>query len=223
MKDSGQAIEKVLAGLRDAEAPAGMERRILETVQNHVSTYSRWSWLATARRRITIRPMAYAAAFASIGALVLVIPAIHQRRHAPMQSAKAIPSAPLPSATVSESAGPQRPAIIARSSRRPKPRRLEVVDTQESLAVREMNAPSRPAPPLPLTEQEKLLVRFVRTSTPEQLAANDPTKLAEHDAQEQAELDRFFGRLSKEQSAKVHPVKDQAVKEKPTEEAMNKL
>jgi hypothetical protein len=40
--------------------------------------------------------------------------------------------------------------------------------------MRETNAASRLAPPLPLTEQEKFLMHYVRTRTPEQLAANDP-------------------------------------------------
>lgn len=216
MKDSDQAIEKVLAGLRDAEAPAGMERRILETVQSHASARSRWDWLTTFTPWIAARPMAYAAALAGAVMLVLAIPAIHQRREASIPSAKVTPSAPLPpppSATVADSTEPQRPAMIARSPRRPKPRRLELVDTQESLAVREMNAPSRPAPPLPLTDQEKLLVRFVRTSTPEQLAAIDPAKWAAQDAQEKVEFDRFFGRFAKEHLAK----------KKPTEEALNKF
>ncbi len=221
MKDSDQAIGKVLSGLRDAEVPAGMERRILETVQNHASAHSRWDWLTAAQYRIVGRPMAYAAALTGIVALVLAIPVIHQRRYAPVQSAKAIPSAPLPpapSATVAENSKPQRPATISRTLRKLKPKSLELVDAQESLAMREMNAPSRPAPSLPLTEQEKLLVRFVRTSTPEQLAANDPAKWAAHDAQEQAEFDRFFGLFTKERAAKKHPAK-----EKPVEEAMNKF
>jgi hypothetical protein len=209
----------VLAALRDAEAPVGMERRILETVQNHPSVHTRWSWLTTAPHRIPGRPIAYAATLAGVVALVLAIPAVHQRKQAPAQIAKVIPSAPLfPAAIVAENPEPQRTAIISRQLRRPMRKRLELVDTQESLAMREMNAPSRPAPPLPLTEQEKLLVRFVRTRTPEQLAANDPAKWAAHDAQEQAEFDRFFGLLTREQAAKKHPAK-----EKPVEEAMNKF
>lgn len=221
MRDSDQAIEKVLAGLRDAEAPAGMERRILETVQNHPSVHSRWDWLTTVTPRIAGRPMAYAAALAGVVALALVIPAIHQRQQAPIQSAKSTAAAPLastPSSLVAETSEPQRPAMISRTMRRLKPRRLEAVDNQDSLAMRETNAPSHPAPPLPLTEQEKMLVRFVRTRTPEQLAANDPAKWAAHDAQEQAEFDRFFGIFTREQAAKKHPAK-----EKPVEEAINKL
>ncbi|MDW5265055.1 MULTISPECIES: hypothetical protein [Acidobacteriaceae] len=215
MKDSDQAIEKVLAGLRDAEASAGMERRILDAVQNQGAARSRRDWLAAIRHGITAKPMAYAAVLAGVVALVLAVPAIHQRRYAPMQSAKAIPSTPLPpspSATVAESVETQRPAIVTRSPRTPKPRRLEVIDPEEALAVREMNAPSRPAPPLPLTEQEKLLVRFVRTRTPEELAAIDPAKWAAQDEQKRAEFDRFFKRFTKEQ----------ADKKKLAQEAMNK-
>jgi hypothetical protein len=221
MRDSDQAIEKVLAGLRDAEAPSGMERRILETVQNHASAHSRWDWLTTTLRRIAASPMAYAAALAGVLALTLAIPAIHQRQQAPIQAAKATAAAPLastPSSLVVDDSEPSRPAMISRTRRRTQPKKLELVDSQESLAMRETNAPSRLAPPLPLTEQEKLLVRFVRTRTPEQLAANDPAKVAAHDALEQAEFDRFFGLFTREQAAKKHPAK-----EKPIEEAMNKL
>lgn len=222
MKDSDQAIEKVLAGLRDAEAPAGMERRILETVQSRAFTRSRWGWL-----RIGARPVIYAGALAGVVALVLMVPASHQPKQAFTHSAKIAPSTPIspaPSATVAENAEPQRPTMVTRSSRRPQPRKLKVVDPvdpEESLAVREMNAPSRPAPPLPLTEQEKLLVRFVRTRTPEELATIDPVKWAAHDQQERAEFDKFFGRLPKDQLIRAHPVKGQSVKEKPAEEALN--
>jgi len=44
MKNSQDAIEKVLAGLRDADAPAGMERRILEEVESRASARSRRDW-----------------------------------------------------------------------------------------------------------------------------------------------------------------------------------
>jgi hypothetical protein len=113
---------------------------------------------------------------------------------------------------VAESIEPQRHARNTKSTRSPKPRRLEAVDTEEALAEREMNAPSRPAPPLPLTEQEKLLVRFVRTRTPEELAAIDPAKWAKQDEQQKEEFDRFFRRFTKEQ----------ADKKKLAQEAMNK-
>lgn len=215
MKDSDQAMEKVLAGLRDAEPPAGMERRILETVQNHDVTRPRWGWLTALSPRIAATPMVYAATLAGAVILVLALPAMRHRHHAPIQSAQTIPSVPISPAspaTVAESAEPRPPTTVTPPQRRSKPRKLEITDPEEALAVREMNAPSRPAPPLPLTEQEKLLVRFVRTRTPEELAAIDPAKWAAQDEQQRAEFDRFFKRFTKEQ----------AEKKKLAQEAMNK-
>jgi hypothetical protein len=56
-----------------------------------------------------------------------------------------------------------------------------------------MRAPSRPAPPLPLTEQEKLLQRFVRTHSSQELSAINPMKWAARDVEERAEFEKFFG------------------------------
>lgn len=216
MKDSDQAIEKVLAGLRDAKAPTGMERRILEELQSRAAAGVRQGWLSRLAPRIAVRPIAYVALLAGGMAIILAIPsAIHLLQHAPVQSAQETRSAPLPpapSATAAERVELQRPAIVTGSPRRAKPRKLEVTDPEESLAVREVNAPSRPAPPLPLTEQEKALVRFVRTRTPEELAAIDPAKWAAQDEQQRAEFDRFFRRFTKEQ----------ADKKKLAQETMNK-
>ena len=44
MKNSEEAMEKVLAGLRDAEAPAGMERRILSALEDQESMRTRLGW-----------------------------------------------------------------------------------------------------------------------------------------------------------------------------------
>ena len=216
MKDSDQAMEKVLAGLRDAKAPMGMERRILEGLQSRTADSVRQGWLTRLASRIAVRPIGYVALMAGGMAIILAIPAaIQLLQHAPVQSAQETRSAPLPpvpSMTAAESVELQRPAIVTRSPRRPKPRKLEAADPEEALAMREMNAPSRPAPPLPLTEQEKALVRFVRTRTPEELAAIDPAKWAAQDEQQRAEFDRFFRRFTKEQ----------ADKKKLAQEAMNK-
>ena len=41
MKRPDEAMERVLAGLRDAEAPVGMERRILERLEDRVGDVAR--------------------------------------------------------------------------------------------------------------------------------------------------------------------------------------
>lgn len=53
-------------------------------------------------------------------------------------------------------------------------------------------APSHPAPPLPLTPQERQLVRLVRTASPAQLAAFNPENEAKRDAEEAANFQKFF-------------------------------
>jgi hypothetical protein len=69
---------------------------------------------------------------------------------------------------------------------------VSLIRADESVAMREMRAPSRPEPPLPLTEQEKLLLRMVHTRSPEELAVLDRVKWAARDAQERAEFEKFF-------------------------------
>jgi hypothetical protein len=68
----------------------------------------------------------------------------------------------------------------------------EGIPSSDEIAVSEMLAPSHPAPPMPLTEQEKLLMRLVRRSDPVELAMLDSKLGALKDAEEKAEFQRFF-------------------------------
>jgi hypothetical protein len=68
-----------------------------------------------------------------------------------------------------------------------------LVRRDDSLAVREMRAASRPAPPLPLTKEEKLLLRIARTAGPEELAMLNPDERARREAESEAEFQQFFG------------------------------
>ena len=62
MKNADDAIEQVMAGLRDVDAPAGMERRILAAMEDRVLSPAPagagvgWRWplwlVAAARRRL---------------------------------------------------------------------------------------------------------------------------------------------------------------------------
>ena len=92
MKSSEEAIEKVLAGLRDAEAPDGMERRILERLDERASMRSRSSWrrlrpiwLVMPARPLMVRSLAWGVALAGIFAIALAVPAIRRLGHAPVQ------------------------------------------------------------------------------------------------------------------------------------------
>ena len=202
MKNSDEAIEKVLDGLRNCDAPAGMERRILEAVQEHASpSESGWRrlrpiWLIMQPTNTAARSLADGLALAGLFAFVLAIPAIHQRKHSPTTSKRD---------SAASTALPARPSAVAenvqgstaRSAKQsmekvPKVQRAELARASDSIALREMRAPSRPEPPMPLTAQERLLVRFVQTRSPEELAAVNPMKWAARDAEENADFERFF-------------------------------
>lgn len=71
---------------------------------------------------------------------------------------------------------------------------MRLVRRDDSLALREVRAASRPAPPLPLTKQEKLLLRVARTAGPEELAMLNPDERARRRAESDAEFQQFFGK-----------------------------
>ena len=67
-------------------------------------------------------------------------------------------------------------------------------DSEDSVAMSEMRAASFPAPPMPLTEQERLLLRMAHKNDPVELAMLDPKLRELQDAQEKAEFQMFFAR-----------------------------
>ena len=83
---------------------------------------------------------------------------------------------------------------------------------QDSVAMSEMRAASFPAPPMPLTDEEKLLLRMVQKSDPVELAMLDPKVEALRDAEEKVEFQRFFAKAGvKESEGDAVSVTDKAV------------
>jgi hypothetical protein len=207
-------IDRVLQGLRDTEAPAGMERRILHTLQNPASVQPQSSW----RRLLPVwvvnpsRPaaawfLAGGIAFAMIFAVALALrPAIrkgsHPAAHSPTQANANLASVgSLPPATpqaVVETEPPPRPAPAAHSIRKPNPRQASAIAPDasgpdaDSIALSETRALSFPAPPMPLTEQEKLFLRIVQRGDPVELAMLNPEMRARQQATGDAEFQKFF-------------------------------
>jgi hypothetical protein len=66
------------------------------------------------------------------------------------------------------------------------------VDDMDALALEQMRAASQPAPPLPLTKQERLLLHVAHEGALEELAILDPAKRAAQDKEERAAVERFF-------------------------------
>jgi|GEM_PF-859245 len=225
MKNSEEAIEKVLAGLRDTEAPDGMERRILKVLEDQASARPRsvWRrfrppWLIAPVRPAATRSLAWGVAFAGLFAVALAVPAIRRLGHAPAQSsAQSLSqskrnSAPAGSLPLAAPRTQETPKTAAKSAELPPPRpgmrsgaktnvsRAKAVRDGDSVALNEMHDTSYPAPPMPLTEQEKLLLRIAHRGDPVELAMLDPAVRAERDAEEKADVTKFFEPATTEKS-----------------------
>ena len=176
---SEEAVRQVLAGLRDTEAPIGMERRILEAVHDRASVKSArlplWAW---------------GGALACTMAVCVVISMIHRVERLPIQSnMHPVPAGALPSAAAKSEPAPLPQASV---QVRVNVKRAKVVRDGDSVALREMRAASYPAPPMPLTEQEKLLLRIAHKGDPEELAMLNNEMRAKQEAEGKTEFQQFF-------------------------------
>ena len=190
-----EAIDRLLAGLRTVEPTHGMQQRILRGAREKAGAQSqsslqlpftkRYSWMVTA---------------ASIAVIGLVASWTVARTHRNAEVATLRPAHL--TATIAPIAGTRlTPAPIAdtRSSQQSRRTSSEVraepaesVVDLDALALSEMNAPSRPAPPLPLTRQEKLLSDAVHQAGPEELASLRPEVRARQMELSKAEFRDFF-------------------------------
>jgi hypothetical protein len=209
MKNSEEAIERVLAGLRDAEAPEGMERRILAGLEGRAAARSGWRvasmWLAMPPGRFTARGLACGVALAGVVVLALAIPAMRRAGRLPVRSkidgahVKAVPMAPSVIATGDvERSSRVSSGRLATTTNAPGAKSVSEADSDDSVAMSEIQAASFPAPPMPLTEQEKLLLRIARKVNPVEMAMLDPKARAMQDAEEKAEFQRFFGQTARQ-------------------------
>jgi len=243
-KNSEDAMEKVLAGLREVEAPDGMERRILSALdaledETSVGARSGWNWLrpmwlVAPLRSVVTRPVVCGMALASLVAIGFLIPAFRGTGRAPVKPTPARSKIELPSTGPGPSAAsggavteiaPLPPARAGVEAVRTTDLRVvarrsdgtsESAADDDSLAVSEMRAASHPAPPMPLTEQERLLLRIVHKDDPVEVAVLNPAWRAARDAEDQAEFQRFFG-VAADRSAMDSP-KQPATEQQPIEQ-----
>ncbi len=184
MKGPEEAIEKVLASLREAEAPAGMERRILKEIhgraaEGYRARQVRWSW-----------PLLSGAVLAVVVAVTVAIPSVrwvHRPGHVRTLSEVSPTRSP-----ESAAGGAQERLTVSRG--RTGVRRVRLERGKHAAARPERIAAGYPAPLLPLTEQEKLLVRVAHAHDSAEIAMLNPLVLARWDAEEKDQFRRFFER-----------------------------
>jgi hypothetical protein len=185
MKDAEETIERLLTGLRDAKPPAGIERRILRALdgmeaREASASASLWRWAMSAswlRPALTI-PLACA---------VILIVAVADYQHRPPSSVVRSPS---PVSDVRQTTVTQKPTVA--------PLRMDAnVAVRRSHnhavpAVRETQEASFPAPPLPLTEQERLLLRLAHRRDADNMALLNPDVQAAQIAKATEQFQQFF-------------------------------
>jgi hypothetical protein len=232
MNNSGEAIDKVLAGLRDADAPAGMERRILAGLEERAAARSRsgWRqllpvWVIAPAGPVAVGSLVCGAVVAGVFVIAFAIPAIRRSGHTAEQGRRNSVVVGATALAASEAA-PES----ARSSLRPGGRvtgqkevgrsaaGAEAVGEDDSAALEEMHAASYPAPPMPLTEQERLLLRLVHKDDPVELAMLDPKLRALQDSEDKAEFQRFFGRSTKQPTPEQPTTESVAAQQSATEQ-----
>ncbi len=217
MKHPDEAVDKVFAALKDAEPPLGIERRILQAVEDHAPQPRRWLgrsvWPMSSAGPLHPSSWAYGASSWAYGAtvaavlvLALLIPANHRRPPSPTSSGniRVQGHSPFasPPATVSSSLLPA-PAVVSRAPRRNVAARnltslgaaspaQPPAGNDDALALEELHAASQPAPPLPLTREERFLLRLAHKGDPEELAILDPNVRAKQDVEARAEFHIFF-------------------------------
>jgi hypothetical protein len=216
------AIDKVLTGLRAAEAPAGMEARILRSLEAHSLEARALEARASARTEsgwrsslyaLIARPTSTAFIAGSMALASLLLMALFVRsnpRHEEKPAGSQPSAAPIASASPA-ALGAIRHDPLTRSVRvrladpvrQPEPI-SDPVSEEDALALSEMLAPSKPAPPLPLTHQEQLLAEVVHHGEPEELDQLKPEVREKQVEISKAEFHAFFEPPSLNQP----PVKD---------------
>jgi hypothetical protein len=187
MKNPEEAIGKVLAGLRAAEASPGMERRILAAIEERAAqrpaATPRWAW-------------SVAMAGVAAASLFIAITAIHRHEHpstqAQQQALRAEPTRDAQPATLLS----RKPIEFIKAVA---PRRTATrIRSEEAVLLSDLRAPSHPAPEAPLTNEEKLLLRVVHSGDPQLIAMLDPEERARQEAKSEAEFQKFVEQSGKE-------------------------
>jgi hypothetical protein len=197
-KDPEEIIDQLLQTLRDVEAPAGMELRILHALEDRSRAVSpskrrrngasrgaarRWYWsIASGVAAATILLLAFVLHRPPRNPVTVTVTAQSQIPPAPSPTQPHAPSTLV--ATVSESTPPPL-------AKQPTPRHRSSLSAEERLCLRELRTPSHPAPPEPLTAEEKILLRIARTAAPEEIAMLNPELRAQQQASSAAEFERF--------------------------------
>ncbi len=185
MRDADGTIERLLAGLREAEPSAGMQRRILEALDEVAAgqaTRYRSLW------RQPISPWLLRPAMALVSAVALLVAvAIYRHRHTlPDFRDHAI------NVNVQQETRPKAVVQKAPVARRNTTSRVRAKRPHDVPELADTQAASFPAPPLPLTEQERLLLRLAHRGDADNMAILNSDVRAALTARATEQFQQFF-------------------------------
>jgi hypothetical protein len=176
MKDPDRTIENLLAGLRNAEPPPGMHHRILDAM--------------VAGRAPTHNPrrLLYPAIAMSLACALAITIWVQHHRDIPANLRSYTTNVDAPRTKPPQTAADRTPREPRRTTSRAllKPARASEVSYAEE-------SPGFPAPALPLTEQEKLLLRLAHRNDAQDMNLLNPNVQAQQSAKATQQFQQFFG------------------------------
>ena len=207
MSAPDEGIDRVLHGLGRVEASPGLQQRILRGLENGSLRQrsrrllpGRWSYMGR---------LCVGAIFAGVVALFFALswrirpsPASPHQNHvllkapaAPKANMKQTPlqmeEAKGPAGIATQHAATQH-VVRSEANLSGGRNRAKAVSRGRSLAEEEAEAPSMVAPPLPLTNSERLLLQMAEGRRPEEIALLTGQLNAEHDAHDRRDFRDFF-------------------------------
>jgi len=189
MSDAEKKIAAALARLREAEPSAGLERRILEGLAERERrvTVARWyNWRGTRSWRPAIALSLACALLLAAGVTSFLFESGRIDSH-PRTISRQSAGAPQSAhhKIVSQVSPIQPPGVILPVLR--KPHHTPQPNTKDAAS-----GPGFPAPPLPLTEQERLLLRLAHRNDPQVRTILNPEQRAAEAARATEQFQQFF-------------------------------
>jgi hypothetical protein len=214
-------IDQVLNALRDTEPPTGLEARITARIAQAAEARTLTTSPFAVKSNPAPTPFfavilnvvkdpcillaeanLYTAAATALTLLLTIsaITILHHKPHAIAHPNK--PYAPTQPSSLAQASNPgntqvpqgfslgshtvnQRAGVLT-----PAPPQQPI--DPDAIALAETLAPSRPAPPMPLTQQERLMLNVLRSGDQEEIAALNPVERDALFAQDQAAFQNFF-------------------------------
>jgi len=203
---SDALIDHVLTGLRDTVPPDGLETRIAHRIQEAAEAHTPPLFvfilnvvkdpriLLAAAPRYTLAGTATAgAAIAVLLAASLIASNLHRSLPAhPVSTASTAHPAPAPQTIAAQKSRPLPVASFKPPAQRNPSRLPTPLCDCDPIALAESNAPSHPAPQMPLTQQERLMLSVLRSGNQEEIAALNPTERDASLARDRADFQHFF-------------------------------